>query len=124
MDTDKSKNRCYNIVGGPNKDTIFDACKYAYSKSSHIDVYFSVVTGYTAPPETPGCAHVLMDLSDIVIAGVEHEDGTGDKLNLHGYCNVNENGFLNTTGCLARCPYKFTAYYNTRERKGTINFYR
>lgn len=103
---------------------IFDACKYAYSKSSHIDVYFSVVTGYTAPPESPECAYVLMDLSEIMIAGIEHEDGTGDKLNLHGYCKINERGFSDALGGIMMRPYRFEAYYDTKERKGMINFFR
>ena len=112
-------NKTYDIVGGPSRDLLFDGCKYAYDRRSNIDVYFSVATGYTAPPERPDSAYVLMDISELRIAGIEHESGSGESFNLHGYCKLNEKPLA--TGILLK-PYKFKAYYNARTRKGTISF--
>ena len=40
----KIKERSYEIVNGPNKDTLFDACKYAYSKTTKFAIDFGVVS--------------------------------------------------------------------------------
>ncbi len=109
----------YDIVAGPNKDLLFDACKYAYDKSCKIDVQFSVASGYTTTPDNdPKCAYVLMDISDIMIAGIDHEDGSGDSFNIHGYCRISHKP---TAGFLL-LPSKFVAYYNVKSRKGKITF--
>ena len=36
MNTKKEK--YYDIVAGPNKDALFDACKYAFSKTARLEV--------------------------------------------------------------------------------------
>ena len=118
MDTKKSEGRDFAIVGGPNKDMLFDACKYAYSKSTRVGVEFSVVAGYTTPIDDPGCAYVLMSISDMKITGIEHEDGSGESFNLIGYCRVS----LSPLGNSVLEPYKFNAYYNAKSRKGSISF--
>lgn len=115
------KEKTYDIIGGPSKDLLFDACKYAYNAlPTNIGLYFSVVKGYTTPVDNPGCAYVLMDISDIRIVGIEHEDGSGESFNLHGYCNINEKPLA--AGLLLK-SYKFKAYYNAKTRKGTISFF-
>ena len=104
MNTKEKPNR-YEIVAGPNKDVLFDACKYAYSKHAHVAVVFVVATGYTR-----------MQISDIVICGIEHEDGSGESFNLHGYCKANM-GSPGTTNAV-----RFESYYSTKTRKGLITF--
>ena len=118
MDTKKS--RCFDIVAGPNKDTLFDACKYAYSKTSKVLVNFTVAIGYTTPKSNPGCAYVAMAITDIKVIGIEHEDGSGESFILRGYCKANLSSFggLNVT----YKPYTFKAYYNAKSRKGSITF--
>lgn len=103
--------RSYEIVNGPNKDTLFDACKYAYGKTKVI-VNFSIVAGYTPSSHT----RIPMLLRDITICGIEHEDGSGESFNLHGHCKVD--GALSTRVRICR----FKAYYNARSRKGFITF--
>ena len=120
MDTKISTTkRSYDIIAGPNKDALFDACKYAYNKSAKISIDFAVVLGYTTPTDNPGCAYIPMSLTDIKISGIEHEDGSGESFNLRGYCKADP--------CFRRednmhyKSYEFRAYYNSKSRKGRIN---
>ena len=121
MNTKKNENeRSFDIVAGPNRDMLFDACKYAYSKSVRIPVDFTVAIGYTMPKHHPGCAYVPMFVSDIKIIGIEHEDGSGESFNLRGYCKADADS---TVGSAATCKlYNFKAYYNTKSRSGHIKF--
>lgn len=112
----------YDIVNGPNKDTLFDACKYAYAKNSDITVDFAVAAGYTAPVSSHQAAYIPMSVIDIRICGIEHEDGSGESFNLKGYCSAN----LSSSGERGAVykSYGFVAYYNTKKRKGWISFNR
>lgn len=112
------KERHYEIVNGPNKDTLFDACKYAYSKTTKFAIDFGVAAGYTMPRNHPGCAYVPMDMSDVAIHGIEHEDGSGESFNIHGMCKA----ALHRSSDDAKF-YKFKAYYNAKTRTGTITFF-
>lgn len=103
MDTKK-------IVAGPNKDMLFDACKYAYSKSAKIKIEFALMDEHDAP----------IVMSDTMITGIEHEDGSGDSFNIFGYCKLNSEPL----SAFIFAYYRFTAYYNVRTRKGTISFSR
>lgn len=105
------------IVNGPNKDTLFDACKYAYSKTT-IAIDFGVAAGYTMPRDHPGCAYVPMDMSDVVIRGIEHEDKSGEHFIIHGICKTT----LPRSSDSAKF-YKFNAYYDSKTRTGTITFF-
>ena len=122
MNTKKTetKEKYYDIVSGPNKDALFDACKYAYSKTAKLTVEFAVAIGYTMPKNDPGCAYIAMAITDIMIYGIEHEDGPGESFNLHGYCkaDLNSLGGNNVT----YKSYRFKAYYNSKNRKGCITF--
>ena len=112
--------RTFDIVAGPNRDMLFDACKYAYDKMVRIPIDFVVAIGYTMPKHHPGCAYVPMYISDIKVVGIEHEDGSGESFNLHGYCkaDLNSLGGNNVT----YKSYRFKAYYNSKNRKGCITF--
>ena len=91
---DTKKRRQFEIIDGPNKDTLFDACKYAYIKNgSTIATEFTVALGYTMPKNHPAAACVPMSITDITIVGIEHEDGSGKSLNLKGYCKADLNSF-------------------------------
>lgn len=106
------KNEYYDIVGGPNKDTLFDACKYACAKGAKIPVNFDVAFGYTRPKSCPGCAYIKMNLTEFKVMGIENEDGSGESFNLHGY--VKKGGI----------QHRFKAYYNTKHRNGVITFFK
>ena len=122
MNTKKTeiKEKYYDIVSGPNKDALFDACKYACSKTAKLTVDFAVAIGYTMPKNDPGCAYIAMAITDIKIYGIEHEDGSGESFNLHGYCkaDLNSLGGNNVT----YKSYRFKAYYNSKNRKGCVTF--
>ena len=111
MDTNK---REYDIVGGPNRDVLFDACKYAYNKNVKFSVEFTVAIGYTMPKDDPRSAYVPMEIGDFKVCGIEHEDGSGESFNVHGYCRAKVNLSAESR------TYNFEAYYNTKNREGRI----
>ncbi|MBQ3441181.1 hypothetical protein IJG27_02600 [Candidatus Saccharibacteria bacterium] len=106
----KIESERYNIVAGPNKDTIFDICKYSFDRRTKIFAEFTIVIGYTG---------VTSIVTDIKITSIQHEDGSGDKFNLVGYCTT---GLPSLTNDVAYRPYKFMAFYNSRSREGHIAF--
>ena len=114
----KIKERHYEIVNGPNKDMLFDACKYAYSKTTKLAIDFGVAAGYTMPRSHPGCAYVLIDMSDVAIHGIEHENESGESFDIHGMCKAALHGLSDDAKF-----YKFKAYYNAKTRTGTITFF-
>ena len=116
----ETRERYYDIVAGPSKDTLFDACKYAYNKNAKVTIDFSVAIGYTMPMDNPGCAYIRMAISDLRVVGIEHEDGSGESFNLHGYCRADLDSFGG--GYVTYKPYRFKAYYDTKSRRGCISF--
>lgn len=117
MNTKKIE-RSYDIVNGPSKDLLFDACKYAYSKIAKIGLDFAVSAGYTMPRHDPSAAYTPVSMTDVVIGGIQHEDGSGENLNIHGFCKVApRRGAEETKYC------GFRAYYNTKTRNGRITFF-
>lgn len=113
------KERYYDIISGPNKDALFDACKYAYSDSARLDIKFVVPIGYTIPVGDPGCAYVPMAITDMKIIRIGHEDGSGESFSLHGYCKCDLDSFF---GGKDYRSYRFKAYYNAKNRRGHIVF--
>ena len=101
----------YAIEDGPNKDRLFDSLKYVCD-SEKITVNFTVVVGYTMPPDDPRAAAVRKEI-EATISSLEYEDGSGDKFNLTGYC----------TGTVERGS-AFKAFYDSKRRKGHILFNR
>jgi hypothetical protein len=118
MDTKRTGS--FVIFSGPSRDRLFDACKYAYDgEDANVTVNFGVAIGYTMPPGHPGCAFVPMTIDNIVIAGIEHEVAPGRSFKLNGHCTA----ALDITG-KELDNYFFTACYNTKNRSGTISFYK
>lgn len=117
MNTDKFriKERTCDIIGGPGKDLLFDACKYAYSDTVKIEIEFMIVGGYTMPTNDPGCAIVPLKAKDFRIIEIGHEDGSGESFNLRGYCYA-----ILTSSNKDYIPCKFSSYYNAKKRKGFI----
>lgn len=116
MATEKS--RMYEIVDGPSKDTLFDSCKYACSKSgSRVTVDFRVAIGYTKPANDPRCENIPMAIKNIRIMGIEHEDGSGESFNLKGYCDANLESYKGTNDVDYEA-YHFKGYYNSKKRRG------
>ena len=115
----EEKEKYYEIVVGPSKDLLFDACKYAYSKNANISVSFSIAAGYTMPANDPTAGCIPMRIKNIRICSIEHEDGSGESFNLHGYCMADLNSFHANVNYES---YRFKAYYNTKNRRGCITF--
>lgn len=105
------------IVNGPSKDTLFDACKYAYNSKVVIPIGFKVALGYTAPKDDPACAYVPMSVSGFRISAISHEDGSGESFSLSGCCHASLD-----PNPIHLDSYEFVAYYNSKTRKGTIKF--
>ena len=119
--TDLKERTTFNIEKGPNRDTLFDALKYAYSKDgARVPVSFEIASGYTMPPGEPGRAYLRMAAKNFRITGITHEDGSGASLILTGYCDAD------TRVSYSQVEYKnrrFEAYYNTKRRTGRITFF-
>ncbi len=112
-------NRMFDIVSGPNKDALFDSCKYFCNRNAAIPIEFGVAIGYTMPKGHPGCAYIPMHIKEIQICGITHENGSGESFNLQGYCLAD----LGSIGDKVNyTSYEFKAYYNSKTRKGTISF--
>jgi len=123
MNTKKNEveERTFNIEGGPNKDRLTDAFKYAFDKSAGVKVDFAVAIGYTGPEGSPGRAYILMNIYDIKILGIEHESSSGESLNLYGNCMADLDTISVKKAVYKR--YKFKAYYDSQSRKGKITFF-
>ena len=113
----ETMDRQYLIFSGPSRDTLFDACKYAYDKNAVIPIFFGVAEGYTAPLSDPGCAYAALEMSITKICGISHEDGSGVKLIVDGYCIAKFSNSLN-----GRTTCSFRAFYNTKTHEGQISF--
>ena len=119
MNTKEKKS--FFIHKGPNRDMLFDACKYARNEEVVIPLQFSIGIGYTQPVSDPGCAYVPMAVKDFRIFGIQHEGRSDiDKLKLCGICEAD---LLN---CMELHPvyaqYWFEATYDTKCREGVIQF--
>lgn len=110
-----NNNKCFDIQCGPSRETLFDACKYAYDESK-INIHFDIALKYTED----NLKYYKMQISDVKVIGVEHEDGSGTKLNIHGTMKAD----LTESRPVSARPvcYKYIAYYDTKKKKGTILF--
>lgn len=100
----------FNITNGPGRDVLMDAFKYAYHKTVNIPATFEI------------SGEGVRSVSRICIQSIEHEDGSGEKFNLFGTCNLNLACALGAIEAkVINCSFK--AYYCVRNRQGTISFY-
>lgn len=118
--TSKSVTNHYEIFSGPSKSALFDACMYAYSKDAKITVNFGISQGCSNHGDDATKLHLMMQITDIVITGIQHEDASGESFNLEGYCKVDIDYHIRNDGVCRYQYRRFTAYYDTRSRKGTI----
>ena len=118
--TSKSVTNHYEIFSGPSKSALFDACMYAYSKDAKIAVNFGISQGYSNHGDDAIKLHLMMQITDTVITGIQHEDGSGESFNLEGYCKVDIDYHIRNDGVCRYQYRRFTAYYNSKSRKGTF----
>lgn len=110
MDTKVS----YSIIDGPDARSLFDACRFVYTKNVYYDVYFKITEYYNEALDGTSCEKKPLLASDFHIVGIEHDNGTGESFRIKGYCNVTENDITEN--------YAFVSYYNTQSKKGIILF--
>ena len=118
--TSKSATNCYSIINGPSKSVLFDSCQYAYSKDVKVHINFAIPQGYSSHSNDAIKLYLPMQITDIVITGIQHEDGSGESFNLEGYCKVDIDYHIRNDGVCRYQYRRFTAYYNSKSRKGTI----
>ena len=106
--------KLFKISSGPNRDTIFDACKYAYDKNVVIPLEFGV-TGEYYPLPNESTSLTLIVMQNVHVRSVEHEDGSGHSFMLRGWCEV-------ITPKASWRTRHFRAYYNAKNRTGHIEF--
>lgn len=118
--TSKSATNCYSIINGPSKSVLFDSCLYAYSTDANVHVNFSISQSCSSHSNDAVKLYLPMQITDIVITGIQHEDGSGESFNLEGYCKVDIDYHIRNDGVCRYRYRRFTAYYDTRSRKGTF----
>lgn len=131
----------FNIIGGPSRDRIFDACKYAYD-NDRISIDFKIVVFETES----GCDlfnPVLLHMADVVIDSIEHKNRSKSDFILGGKCKADLGFDLNgknpdayyirtSLNNYGRIPhpeirdywreYEFEIKYDTNSRRGKITF--
>lgn len=115
------EDRClyFNIENGPSIEALFNACRYAYDPNGTVHVGFKVAVAYTCTKNNVS-GYIAMQLKDIRITSIEHEDGSGYRFNLCGYCKADLNT-LNAEKAVFK-SYRFEAFYNAKTRRGNIYF--
>ena len=61
-----------------------------------------------------------MQIADIAITGIQHEDGSGESFNLEGCCKVDIDYHIRNDGVRRYRYRRFSAYYNAKSRKGSF----
>ena len=110
----------YDIINGPSKSALFDACMYVYNKDAKIAVNFTISQGYSNDTNDATKLYLPLPVTNINITGIEHEDGSGESFILKGYCNVDKDYLLRKENTYRYRYSRFSAYYNTGNRKGSF----
>ena len=139
MSTSKQKEWTFNIVDGPGRERVFDACEHAYDKGYKIEVEFKIVFD-----STDGCDMTnafTLYMSDFKLNRIGHNDNSGYSFILGGWCKA-DLGFDDNNPRFYRMrtyyhensrlphpeiddylqPYSFEAHYNAKTRRGRISF--
>ncbi|MBP5633390.1 hypothetical protein J6X13_00435 [Candidatus Saccharibacteria bacterium] len=112
--------KVFDVVDGPSKGDIFDAVKYAYSRTSNVGVNFKIAFGYTKPKGDPEGAVIYLHACNFRLRGIEHEDGSGENFNIKGDCYVSFRPMCSEVSHMH--GKNFSMYFNTKDRTGTITF--
>ena len=117
MNTEKN----FDVVNGPCKDLLFDACKYACRKEAEVIPKFSIAQYYIgdARDNTKRMA-VYMPVKNFYIMGIDNEDGSGESWNVRGSVDADLDNRDSKHPDWTH--YRFFMYYNSRRREGVITF--
>lgn len=103
MNTNSSLNEVVvNLADGPSRDRLIDAFKYAEDDKARVSVEFFTKSG----------ERIL-----IVPTMLEHEDGSGQSFNGHGYVTVDT-----IAGHKLYDKHIFFYFYTASDRHGYIKF--
>ena len=108
MDTEK---KVFSIVGGPDKDRLFDVSKYTNDETAEISTGFTVLSELTTEDTYGFDVHVTK------ITMIEHKGSSGTRFSLHGYCEANLRQLYPTT---LQTTYEFVAFYDAVKHEGAI----
>lgn len=118
--TSKSVTNRFSIINGPSKSVLFDSCQYCYSKDVKVHIDFAIPQGYSSHSNDAVKLYLPMQITDIAITGIQHEDASGESFNLEGYCKVDIDYHIRNDGVCRYQYRRFTAYYNSKSRKGAF----
>ena len=108
----------FKIVDGPNRETIIDAFKYAYDDDSKVVANFAISL-WPKVPNPDQKVRILAKTKDWRVTSIQHEDGSGYSCNLGGYVKACLRLSTPERG-VKYLAYRFKAYYNAKNREGTI----
>ena len=115
----------FDIVDGPNRDFLFDACKYVNKKNVSLMVDLTIADGYKKS-ENGSKTYIPLKVDDIKVTGITRKEDENkapifnDELILHGICRADLSG--RGEGKEFFKAYHFEACYNTKTRKGSVYF--
>ena len=116
--TAKSVTNCFRIINGPSKSVLFDSCLYAYSADANVNVNFAISQGCSNHSNDATKMHLMMQITDIEITGIQRVDGPWERFNLEGHCRVDIDYHIRNDGVCRYRYRRFSAYYDTKSRKG------
>lgn len=113
--------KTFEITDGPSRDALFDACKYAFSENAKVNIEPKVVVE-SMRPLGPGCGcmRVMMQIKNVVVAGIWHLEESDEKFIFCGRCLADLKAVSSKNAVYQR--YDYVANYNVKTRKGTISF--
>ena len=112
---DLSFERVYEAIDGPSIGSIIDSFKYAFHPRTHINLDFEII----AVKKKDG-GYIPLKIRHISITSLEYEGSNGDKLHLRGDCEADLRPISYAPKFI---PYKFSAIFDTKKRKGSFIFF-
>ena len=121
----KVGNKDFSIVSGPNADRLIDAFKNAHKKKAASPITFRVI-GKTEPhPNNPV---TMIDIIDVTISSISHEDDSGHKFILVGHCKaplgkkhqLPNNSCVGPINSAELVQVQFKASYDSKTKEGNI----
>lgn len=108
-----SSERKYSIVGGPNRDNLFDNMKFCCNEIV-IPIKFDIVKGYSPSKDGSTALSFLLDVRHIKIHSLTHTDGTGYRFRIEGDIDVRYDAGEDYI------TQRFSANYQAKARTGDI----
>ena len=98
----------FGVLAGPSRDFLFDACKYACSG-------FGPKIDFSAENIIDDDIRARVRIIVDCLLMIEHEDGSGEKFLLRGYCRIGTNP--------AEESKRFEGFYDSRRRRGHLKVF-